>query len=192
MMTLSLKICCALLAVGVLGIADASAQTQTDEDRAAQQAIRALRSRDIPEATLPCTSEEARWWNDLRAAGKAIKGFQETRTETNKFVRLVKDGVEKSYQVPVADRAASVLWKAPPDYTERARHKQINGSVALAVELRPDGSVGEVKVAQGLDPGLDQMAVSAARKLVFLPAIKDRKFVSSWMPMTMTFNIYSR
>ena len=60
----------------------------------------------------------------------------------------------------------------------------------MAVELRPDGSVGEIKVVQGLDPGLDQMAVSAARKLVFLPMVKDRKFVSTWMPMTMSFDIY--
>jgi len=187
-----LKICFTLLVLGLVCSTAALAQTQTDKERATEQAIKGLRGREIPEATLPCTPDEANWWNDLRAAGKAVKGFRETRTETDKFVRLVKEGVEKSYQVPVPDRNALVLWKSPPEYTEQARHKQVNGSVALAVELRPDGSVGEVKVAQGLDSGLDQMAVSAARKMVFLPAIKDRKFVSSWMPMTMTFNIYSR
>ena len=61
---------------------------------------------------------------------------------------------------------------------------------AMAVELLPDGTVGEVKVAQGLDPGLDQMAIASARKLIFVPAIKNRKFVSVWSPMTMGFNIY--
>ena len=181
---------CFLLVLGLVWSTTALAQTPTEQDRATEQAIKALRGREIPEATLPSTPDEANWWNDLRAAGKAIKGFRETRAEMNKFVRLVKEGVEKSYQVPVPDRYALVLWKAPPEYTEQARHKQINGSVALAVELRPDGTVGEVKIAQGLDPGLDQMAVNAARKMVFLPAVKDRKFVSIWMPMTMTFNIY--
>jgi TonB family protein len=60
----------------------------------------------------------------------------------------------------------------------------------MAVELRPDGSVGEVRIAQSLDQGLDEMATAAARKAIFLPMVKARKFVSTWLPMTMEFNIY--
>src|SRR5262249_16875422 len=98
--------------------------------------------------------------------------------------------IDKSYQIPVADHYAIILWRAVPQYTEEARINKINGSVALAVELLTNGTVGEAKVAQGLDPGLDKMAIAAARKLIFLPAIKNRKFVSVWSPMTMSFNIY--
>jgi TonB family protein len=123
-------------------------------------------------------------------AGKAINPAHAGKSETEKLMHLIKEGIEKSYQIPIPDHSAIVLWRAVPQYTEDARHKKINGSVALAVELLPGGTVGEVKVAQGLDPGLDKIAVETARKLIFLPAIKNRKFVSVWSPMTMSFNIY--
>jgi len=166
------------------------AQSQTDAERAAQAAVKAVHSRDIPEASLPYTPDEGQWWNDLRMAGKAINPARAGKTETEKLRGLIKEGIDKSYQVPVPDHYAIILWRAAPQYTEEARYKKINGSVALAVELLPDGTVGEVKVAQGLDPGLDRMAIESARKLIFLPAIKNRKFVSVWSPMTMSFNIY--
>lgn len=186
----SLKTYCALLVLGLVCNTVALAQTQTDQERAAEQAIKALRSREVPEASLSCTTDEAEWWKEVRAASKAIRPARAAKKEREEFIRLIKKGLEKSFQVPVPDHYAIVLWQSPPDYTEEGRNKRISGSVALAVELLPDGTVGEVKVAQGLDPGLDQMAVSAARKLIFLPPIKDRKFVSIWLPMTMTFHIY--
>ena len=185
-----LKICAVLVPLTVSASVAAFAQSQTDADRAAQQAVKAVHSRDLPEASLPCTPDEAKWWGDLRTAAKAISPARAGKTETEKLMHLIKEGIEKSYQIPVPDRYATFLWRAAPQYTEEARHKMINGSVALAVELLPDGTVGEVKVAQGLDPGLDRMAIESARKLIFLPAIKNRKFVSVWSPMTMSFNIY--
>lgn len=181
---------CLLLSLVVTCSAGIFAQSQTDADRAAQTAIKALHTRDVPEASLPCTPDEAKWWNDLRMAAKAINPARASKTATEKLMQLIKEGIEKSYQIPVPDHHAIVLWRAVPQYTDEARHKKIRGSVALAVELLPDGTVGEVKVAQGLDPGLDEMAVETARKLIFLPAIKNRKFVSVWSPMTMSFNIY--
>lgn len=184
------KICFALIVLGLVWATAALAQTQTDQERASEQALRALHSRDLPEASLSSTTDEAKWWKDVRAASKAIRPARAANKERDEFIRLIKQGLEKSFQVPVPDRYATVLWRSPPDYTEKARNKRINGSVGLAVELLPDGSVGEVKIVQGLDPGLDEMAVVAARKLIFLPKVKDRKFVTSWMPMTMGFDIH--
>jgi TonB family protein len=181
---------CSLVFLVAVWSAVAFAQSQTDSDRAAQAAVKAVHSRDVPQASLPGTPDEANWWNDLRAAAKAINPARAGKAETEKLMRLIKEGNEKSYQIPVPDHHAIVLWRAVPQYTEEARLKMIKGSVGLAVELLPDGSVGQVKVAQGLDPGLDKMAVETARKLIFLPAIKNRKFVSVWSPMTMSFNIY--
>jgi TonB family protein len=181
---------CLLVSFVVACSAAAFAQSQTDADRAAQTAIKAVHSRDIPEASLPCTPDEAKWWSDLRMAGKAINPARAGKSETEKLMHLIKEGIEESYQIPVPDHYAIVLWRAVPQYTDEARNKKINGSVALAVELLPDGTVGEVKVKQGLDPGLDKIAAETARKLIFLPAIKNRKFVPVWSPMTMSFNIY--
>jgi len=163
----------------------AVAQSQTDADRAAQQAVKAIHSREVPEASLPCTPDEAKWWNELRAAARAFNPAQLDRPDPKKFLQLIKEGIEKSYQIPVPDHYANVLWRAHPQSATKK-----NGSIALAVELLPDGTVGEVKIAQGLDADVDQMAIKATRKLVFLPAIKNRKFVSLWMPMTMSFNSY--
>jgi len=78
------------------------------------------------------------------------------------------------------------LHQVPFQSTEESRKKKVSGSLALVVELRPDGTVGEVKIVQGLGYGLDEKAADAARQMIFLPAVKDRKFVSFRMPMTMS------
>lgn len=166
------------------------AQSQTDSDRAAQAAVRALHSHDFPEASLPCTADESKWWNEMRTAAKAFNPAQLDQPDTKKFSSLIKEGIEKSYQIPVPDRYALILWRGHPQPTPSPKFKKINGTVALAVELLPDGTVGEVKIAQSLDPKHDQVAIDATRKMIFLPAIKNRKFVSLWMPMTMSFNSY--
>ena len=170
----------------LLGTGSAAAQTQTDADRAAQAAIKAVHARDIPEASLPCTPDEAKWWSELRKVANAFNQAQPDKPDTKKLIQLIKEGLEKAYEIPIPDRYALILWRARPPATP----KKINGSIALAVELLPDGTVGEVKIAQGLDPGIDKMAIDATRKLVFLPAIKNRKFVSLWMPMTMSYSSY--
>ena len=181
---------CLLLSLVVTCSAGVFAQSQTDAERAAQQAVKALHSRDIPEGSLPCTPEESKWWSDVRAAAKAINVAQPDQPDTKKLSRLIKEGIDNSYQIPVPDRYATVLWRTHPPPTPYPKFKKINGSVALAVELLPDGTVGEVKVGQNLEPSYDQLAIETARKLIFLPAIKNRKFVSLWMPMTMSFNTY--
>jgi len=181
---------CILLALGLLTSARVFAQSQTDADRAAAQAVKAIHSRDIPEASFPCTSEESNWWNEIRAAAKAINVAQPDQPDTKKLSRLIKEGADKAYQIPVPDRYATVLWRGHPPPTPAPKFKNLNGSIALAVELLPNGTVGEVKIAQGLDPNYDQVAMETARKMIFLPAIKNRKFVSLWMPMTMSFNSY--
>lgn len=168
----------------------ARAQTPTESDRARKAALSMLHSREIPEAMLPCTPEEAKWWQDLRKAGKAVQDSRGGKKEKEKFLRLLQEGQEKSHQPPIPDWRALVLSRLPPNYSEAARRRQKKGSIALVVELRPDGFVGEVEVVQKLEPGLDQNAIEAARRTVFLPRVKDRKFVSFLMPMTMSFNIY--
>jgi TonB family protein len=185
-----LKVCSLPLLLILIASADALAQSQTDADRAAQQAIKAVHARDIPEASLPCTPEESKWWNDIRAVAKVINVAQPDQPDTKKLNGLIKEGIDKSYQIPIPDRYATVLWRGHPPPTPHPKFKNINGSVALAVELLPDGTVGEVKIAQSLEPSYDQVAMETARKLIFLPAIKNRKFVSLWMPMTMSFNSY--
>ena len=166
----------------------ALAQTQSDADRAAKQALDALHHREMPEATIPCTADEAKWWAELRTAGAAVRETMGEEKETKKFLGLLKQGREKSYEPPVANRGALILYQVPFRSTEESRKKNISGALALVVELRPDATVGEVKIVQGLGYGLDENAIKAARQIIFLPAVKDRKFVTFYMPMTMSLS----
>jgi TonB family protein len=63
-----------------------------------------------------------------------------------------------------------LLREIRPDYTEDARRRGIEGDVVLEIVVRSDGTVGNVKVLQGLGAGLDQRAIDAVRQWRFSPA----------------------
>jgi TonB family protein len=63
--------------------------------------------------------------------------------------------------------APSILREVRPDYTDEARRRGIEGDVVLEIIVRADGSVGSVKMLQGLGYGLDQRAVEAVRQWRF-------------------------
>jgi TonB family protein len=189
-MSKPLRIYSILIVLICLWTISVPAQLPTESDRARRAALNMLRHNEIPEASLDCSPEEAKWWSNLRLAAMAVQENRWGKKEKDKFLRLLHEGQQKSYQPPVPNRPITVLSRAEPRYTEEARIKKIRGSVALVVEVRPDGYVGDVEVVQGLDAGLDESAVEAAHRIVFLPPVKDRKFVSFRMPMTMSFNIY--
>ena len=64
----------------------------------------------------------------------------------------------------------SILREVKPDYTEDGRRRSIEGDVVMEIVVRRDGSVGDVRVLQGLGAGLDQRAVDAVRQWRFNPA----------------------
>lgn len=57
-----------------------------------------------------------------------------------------------------------------PDYTEEGRRLGLSGDVLLEIVVRSDGSVGDIRVLQGLGGGLDRRAVEAVRQWRFSPA----------------------
>jgi len=63
-----------------------------------------------------------------------------------------------------------LLREVKPVYTDDARRRGVEGDVVLEIVVRRDGSVGSVKVLQGLGAGLDQRAVDAVRQWRFSPA----------------------
>jgi TonB family protein len=56
------------------------------------------------------------------------------------------------------------------DYTEDARQRGLVGDVVLEIVVRRDGTVGDVKILQGLAGGLNDRAVQAVRQWRFTPA----------------------
>lgn len=66
--------------------------------------------------------------------------------------------------------APSILREIRPDYTDEGRRRGVEGDVVLEIVVRADGSVGSVKMLQGLGAGLDQRAIDAVRQWRFNPA----------------------
>ena len=66
--------------------------------------------------------------------------------------------------------APAITREVKPDYTEEGRRRNLEGDVVLEIVVRSDGSVGNVKLLQGLGAGLDQRAVDAVRQWRFAPA----------------------
>lgn len=96
------------------------------------------------------------------------------------YASLFVEGIAKSYKVPLADRSSQVLLFGQTVKTTNLPPKQRNGTVRLSVEHRADGSVGEIKLLSGLGTQVDQRCIQAARRVIFLPAVKDRQFVTEW------------
>ncbi|MDQ2855839.1 MAG: energy transducer TonB [Acidobacteriota bacterium] len=175
-----------MFAVGT--VAQTPSPTQTPPPR--RIILPSTPNREIPDATPPYTPEEAKWWQDLQAAAKAVKKTKGGKKESQKFLEVLQEGQEKSWQPPVPDTKPFILSKAMPSYGEQARLERINGIVILTVELRADGYVGEVEITQGLGHGLDERAADAARRTIFLPAVKDRKFAGYKVHMEMSFSVF--
>ena len=167
----------------------ASGQVRIDLPPRSETARRPDRFR-VPEPNLPGSPEEISWWKSLRETGDAVLSSRGDKKDAKKFLELLNEGQAKSYAAPVADRKPVVLYKALPRYTEEGRRRRVTGEITMNVELLPDGSVGDVKLMNSLGAGLDEKAVEAARKTIFLPAVKDRKFASFSLMVVMMFNIY--
>jgi periplasmic protein TonB len=84
-----------------------------------------------------------------------------------------------------------VLREVKPQYTSDAMRAKVQGSVLLECIVRPDGSVGEVKVARSLDPvfGLDLEAMKAARQWRFRPGMRQGEPVAVLVVIELTFTL---
>jgi TonB family protein len=85
---------------------------------------------------------------------------------------------------------ARLISKPEPSYTERARQEQIVGTVVLRCVFASDATVKHILIVQALPSGLTERAVTAARKIKFIPATLDGKSVSLWMQLEYNFNLY--
>ena len=64
--------------------------------------------------------------------------------------------------------APGLLREVRPDYTEEARRRGLEGDVVLEIVVRSDGTVGDIKVLQGLGGGLNQRAIDAVPAVAIL------------------------
>jgi protein TonB len=84
-----------------------------------------------------------------------------------------------------------VVREVKPQYTSDAMRAKVQGTVLLECVVRPDGSVGEVKVVRSLDStfGLDLEAMKAARNWRFRPGTRLGEPVSVLVTIELTFTL---
>lgn len=63
-----------------------------------------------------------------------------------------------------------ILREVKADYTEDARKRNIEGEVVLEIVVLRDGTVGDVRLLEGLPSGLSDRAIQAVRQWRFSPA----------------------
>ena len=82
-----------------------------------------------------------------------------------------------------------LLKEVKADYTEDARVRGIRGDVVLEIVVRRDGSVGDVKILQGLAGGLNERAVQAVRQWSFSPARRQGAAVDVIVEVAVEFKL---
>ncbi|HQR36220.1 MAG TPA: TonB family protein [Blastocatellia bacterium] len=83
-----------------------------------------------------------------------------------------------------------ITFKEKAKYTEEARNQGVQGIVVLNVIFSRQGKIIVSGVTRGLPLGLTEMAIEAARKIRFTPAIKDGQPVSVRGSLEFTFTLY--
>ncbi len=82
-----------------------------------------------------------------------------------------------------------LLREVKADYTDEGRRRNVTGDVVLEIVVRRDGSVGDVRVLQGLGSGLDQRAVGAVRQWRFDPARRQGVAVDVIVEVAVEFSL---
>ncbi|HEV7858504.1 MAG TPA: energy transducer TonB [Pyrinomonadaceae bacterium] len=96
---------------------------------------------------------------------------------------------EKIYTFKEVTTKVAIKKRVEPSYTESARENRIEGIVVLKAVFSSNGKVTNIEVMQGLPYGLTKKAMEAARKIKFVPAIKDGRPVSQYIQIEYHFNL---
>lgn len=83
-----------------------------------------------------------------------------------------------------------IILKPIPRYTDSAKDNKIQGVVLLKVVFLANGGIGSITTANALPFGLTEQAISAARKLVFIPAQRNGVKYSVVKTVQYNFLIY--
>jgi TonB family protein len=82
-----------------------------------------------------------------------------------------------------------LLREVKAEYTEDARRRNIKGDVVLEIVVRSDGTVGDVRVLQGLGGGLESRAIAAVRQWKFAPAMRRGQPVDVLVEVAVEFTL---
>jgi periplasmic protein TonB len=82
-----------------------------------------------------------------------------------------------------------VLKQVEPEYSEEARKAKYQGTVVLSIEVDPNGHAQNIQVRHSLGLGLDEKAIDAVKKWIFIPGKKDGKPVTVAATIEVNFRL---
>lgn len=97
---------------------------------------------------------------------------------------------EQIFSPRTVTRKAIIVARSSPEYTESARENAVTGTVVLRAVFSSSGDVTAIRAVSGLPYALTERAIAAARRIIFIPASKDGRFVSQHIQIEYNFNLY--
>jgi periplasmic protein TonB len=84
-----------------------------------------------------------------------------------------------------------VVTQVKPSYTAEAMRAKVQGLVIVECVVKPDGTVGDARIVRSLDPrfGLDQEAITAAKKWRFKPGLLNGTPVPVIVSIELSFTL---
>lgn len=79
-----------------------------------------------------------------------------------------------------------LVRKVEPEYSEDARKAKFSGTVVLYIEIDPTGHATHIRIQRSLGMGLDEKAMEAVKKWLFVPGKQNGKPVT--VPATVEVN----
>ena len=105
-------------------------------------------------------------------------------------LRVYAGAVGRVYNSSATTMRARVLSKPEPVYTAKARNAGVTGTIVLRAVFTSEGTVEHILVLRSLPYGLTNAAIEAARRIKFVPAMKDGKPVSMFMQLEYNFSLF--
>jgi TonB family protein len=87
------------------------------------------------------------------------------------------------------DKAAEVISKPRPEYTDEARKLRLEGEVLVHVLFKANGEISVLELVRGLGHGLDENALRAAQHIRFKPALRAGQPVDSTATVHILFQL---
>jgi TonB family protein len=103
-------------------------------------------------------------------------------------IPLELDTGERVFLGSEVDTKVRLLNKPEPVPPGAARTNDVRGVVVLRAVFSGNGTVTNIRIISGLPYGMTDSAIDAARRIKFVPAMKDGKPVSMWLQLEYNFN----
>lgn len=93
-------------------------------------------------------------------------------------------------QFPGGTDALNKYLTSNMQYPEAAAHNGIEGVVTVECAIKPDGSVGTIKIVRMIDPDLEQEAIRLVKNMpAWTPAEQNGSAVEAVVTIPVTFTL---